>query len=197
MPSGYRQYSIPSALCWASDQTGRSFIGQSPPASGTAAVLLAHGFAANRPYNAPADLVDWSPIDDRGRHFLLRAAVPFAGRSLPIFEKVHHKEGCPHCEAYLLDALAKILPDNATPILVTDAGFRNPWFRAVEARGWYVVGRVRQPTRYQASGEAWQPVKTLFQQATSEPRTLGPHPDCRKPSVPHPDGALLSIAAGT
>ncbi|GAA3895649.1 IS4 family transposase [Halomonas piscis] len=121
----------------------------------------------------PLILVDWSPIDDRGRHFLLRAAVPFAGRSLPIFEKVHHKEGCPYCEAYLLDALARILPDKATPILVTDAGFRNPWFRAVEARGWYIVGRVRQPARYQASGEAWQPVKTLFQHATSEPQAWG------------------------
>lgn len=104
----------------------------------------------------PLILVDWSPLDDRGRHFLLRAAVPFAGRSLPIFEKVHHKEGCPHCEAYLLDALTKILPDDATPILVTDAGFRHPWFRAVEVRGWYIVGRVRQPTRYQASGGSCQ-----------------------------------------
>lgn len=122
----------------------------------------------------PLILVDWSPIDNRGRHFLLRAAVPFAGRSLPIFEKVHHKDGCPRCEAYLLDALAEILPDGATPILVTDAGFRNPWLRAVEARGWYYVGRVRCPTLYQAPGEAWQGVKTLFRQATSVPRALGP-----------------------
>ncbi|MFC0327294.1 IS4 family transposase [Halomonas organivorans] len=99
--------------------------------------------------------------------------MPFAGRSLPIFEKVHHKDSCPRCETYLLDALAEILPDGATPILVTDAGFRNPWFRAVEARGWYYVGRVRCPTRYQAPGQAWQAVETLFRQATSVPRSLG------------------------
>lgn len=121
----------------------------------------------------PLILVDWSPIDDRGRQFLLRAAVPFAGRSLPIFEKVHHKDSCPRCEAYLLAALAEILPDDATPILVTDAGFRNPWFRAVEARGWYYVGRVRSPTRCQVPGHEWQPVSTLFSQATSTPRALG------------------------
>ena len=121
----------------------------------------------------PLILVDGSPIDDRGRQCLLRAAVPFAGRSLPIFEKVHHQDGCPRCEAYLLDALAEILPDGATPILVTDAGFRNPWFRAVEARGWTYVGRVRCPTRYQAPGQAWQAVETLFRQATSVPRALG------------------------
>lgn len=69
----------------------------------------------------PMILVEWSPIDDRGQRFLVRAAVPFAGRSLPILEKVHHNDGYQHCEAYLLAALAEILPDNATPILVTDA----------------------------------------------------------------------------
>ncbi|TLF44535.1 IS4 family transposase, partial [Halomonas urmiana] len=121
----------------------------------------------------PLILVDWSPIDDRGRQFLLRAAVPFAGRSLPIFEKVHHKDGCSRCEAYLLAALAEILPDNATPILVTDAGFRNPWFKAVEARGWTYVGRVRSPTRCQVPGDAWQPVTALFQHASSVPQALG------------------------
>ena len=40
----------------------------------------------------PLILVDWSPIDDRGQRFLLRVAVLFAGRSLPIFEKVHHQD---------------------------------------------------------------------------------------------------------
>ncbi|CAM4317026.1 IS4 family transposase [Vreelandella rituensis] len=100
-------------------------------------------------------LVNWSTIDDRGRQFLLRAAVPFAGRSLPIFEMVHHKDGSQHGEACLLAALAEILPDNAAPILITDAGFRNPWFRAVEARGWYYVGRVRSPVRCQLRGHEW------------------------------------------
>ncbi|QEA37682.1 IS4 family transposase [Pistricoccus aurantiacus] len=121
----------------------------------------------------PRILVEWSPIDDRSQWFLLRAAVPFAGRSLPIFEKVHHKDGCQHCEAYLLTALAEILPTDATPILVTDAGFHNPWFKAVEARGWYYVGGVRSPTRCQVPGDEWQPVADLFSQAASVPRALG------------------------
>ncbi|XGA78604.1 IS4 family transposase [Halomonas sp. CH40] len=121
----------------------------------------------------PLILVDWSPIDHYGQQFLLRAAIPFAGRSLPIFEKVHHKNGCAYCEAYLLEAIARLLPEGATPVLVTDAGFRNPWFRAVEKRGWYYVGRVRSPTHYQASGAAWQAVSSLFQQATSVPSALG------------------------
>lgn len=29
---------------------------------------------------------------------------------------------------------------------VTDAGFRSPWFRAVEKLGWYWLGRLRHRT---------------------------------------------------
>ncbi|WP_252860386.1 IS4 family transposase [Halomonas sp. KX33721] len=112
----------------------------------------------------PLILVGWSPIDDRGRQFLLRAAIPFAGRSLPIFEKVHYKNGGSCCEAYLLAALTEILPHDATPILVTDAGFRTPWF---------YVSRVRSPVRCQLPGHEWQPVADLFPQATSVPRAVG------------------------
>jgi hypothetical protein len=36
-------------------------------------------------------LVDWSRIDTPGDAFLLRAAVPFAGRSFPIYESVHER----------------------------------------------------------------------------------------------------------
>lgn len=121
----------------------------------------------------PLILVDWSPIDNQGQQFLLRAAIPFAGRSLPIFEKVHHKNGCAYCEAYPLEAIACLVPEEATPVLVADAGFRNPWFRAVEKRGWYYVGRVRSPTHYQAPDKAWQAVESLFQQATSIPYAFG------------------------
>lgn len=35
--------------------------------------------------------------------------MPFAGRSLSILEKTHHKHGCSRCEAYLLAALIEIL----------------------------------------------------------------------------------------
>ncbi|MDZ7852299.1 MAG: IS4 family transposase [Halomonas sp.] len=86
------------------------------------------------------------------------------------------EEACDMSQA-LLSSVADNLPaqcrNNATPILVTDAGFRNPWFQAVEARGWYYVGRVRSPTRCQIPGHEWQPVADLFPQATSESRALG------------------------
>ncbi|MFY0989665.1 IS4 family transposase [Halomonas sp. C05BenzN] len=121
----------------------------------------------------PRILVDWSPIDDRGQHFVLRAAIPFAGRSFPIYEKVHHKDACPVCQRHLLDALAELLPEGTQPILVTDAGFKGPWFREVEARGWYYVGRLRRPTHLRLSGEEWEPVADLFAGARRTPEALG------------------------
>lgn len=41
----------------------------------------------------PLILVDWSPIDAAGDFSLLRAAIPLAGRSYPIYESVHEREG--------------------------------------------------------------------------------------------------------
>lgn len=122
----------------------------------------------------PIILVDWSPIDERGTHFLLRAAIPFGKRAFPIYERVHHKEGCPRCQTALLATLAQLLPATATPILVTDAGFKTPWLRAVEARGWYYVGRVRGATQLHREGDRdWWRLATLFPQATRSPTAWG------------------------
>lgn len=121
----------------------------------------------------PRILVDWSPMDERGQHFVLRAAIPLGGRAFPLYERVHDKDGCPHCQQALLDELAKLLPSGTTPILVTDAGFKGPWFRAVAAHGWYYVGRLRQPAWVRVSGEDWQPVAALFAEATHAPEALG------------------------
>src|SRR5690606_22985444 len=75
--------------------------------------------------------------------------------------------------------LEKLLPDGCCPILVTDAGFRVPWFRAVQAKGWHYVGRVRHTTQYRQvparTGRAlWLPVKSLYARAQARPVALGP-----------------------
>ena len=41
-----------------------------------------------------------------------------------------------------------MLPEGCEPIIVTDAGFRGPWFKAVEAQGWDWVGRIRNKIKY-------------------------------------------------
>jgi hypothetical protein len=63
------------------------------------------------------------------------------------------------------------------PILVTDAGFRVPWFRAVEALGWHFVGRVRHRAhaRFLKSPHEndWIAAKALYTHATSRAVSLG------------------------
>jgi len=62
-----------------------------------------------------------------------------------LFEEVHPTSqlASPRIEAAFLTRLQTLLPEGVRPILVTDAGFRVPWFRAVEALGWHWAGRVR------------------------------------------------------
>ncbi|WP_027903139.1 MULTISPECIES: IS4 family transposase [unclassified Pseudomonas] len=121
----------------------------------------------------PLILVDWSPINAASDLYLLRASIPLAGRAFPVYESVHDREGCPQRQKQLLDALQAMLPDQCVPILVTDAGFRRPWFQAVEAKGWYYVGRVRNRDLYRDEQGQWQPIKQLYLQMTSSARSLG------------------------
>ncbi|OLU22208.1 hypothetical protein BVH03_25350 [Pseudomonas sp. PA15(2017)] len=86
---------------------------------------------------------------------------------------MHDREGCPQRQRQLLDALELMLPDQCVPILVTDAGFRRPWFQAVEAKDWYYVGRVRNRDLYLDEHGHWQPIKQLYQRITSTVRSLG------------------------
>lgn len=90
-----------------------------------------------------------------------------------MYESVHDREGCPQRQRQLLDALELILPADCIPILVTDARFRRPWFQAVETKGWYFVGRVRNRDLYRDEQGQWQPIKQLYQQITSNARSLG------------------------
>lgn len=121
----------------------------------------------------PVILVDWSPINAASDLYLLRASIPLAGRAFPVYEAVHDREGCPKRQGQLLDALALMLPNHCVPILVTDAGFRRPWFQVVEAKGWYYVGRVRNRDLYRNELGEWEPIKQLYKQATSTARALG------------------------
>jgi hypothetical protein len=57
---------------------------------------------------------------------------------------------------------------------VTDAGFRGPWFRAVEAHGWDWVGRIRNKIKYYREDTGrWCFTDSLYPSATPEPRYVG------------------------
>ncbi|TAL90416.1 MAG: IS4 family transposase, partial [Rhodanobacter sp.] len=96
----------------------------------------------------PVIVLDWCDLKADRRWHLLRAAVPVGGRTLTILDMVFPdgQQGSPAAEKQFLQRLATVIPEGVQPILVTDAGFRAPWFRAVEAMGWHWLGRLRHRT---------------------------------------------------
>lgn len=73
------------------------------------------------------------------------------------------------------ERLAHVLPaSDRPPIVMTDAGFRNPWFRLVAARGWPWLGRVRNRDYVKPADVLdWQPAKDLYAQARTTAENLG------------------------
>jgi Transposase DDE domain len=127
----------------------------------------------------PVLIVDWSEIKSDGRWHVLRAAVVARGRTLTAYQEVHPtaKLGSPKVEAAFLERLKSLLPAGVCPILITDAGFRVPWFRSVEALGWHFVGRVRHRAHVQfpqsLHEDDWIAAKVLYSRATSRAVSLG------------------------
>ena len=74
--------------------------------------------------------------------------------------------------------LAEVLPDDVCLILVTDAGFRAPWFRAVEPISWHWLARLRNTTYVTSDHASDKPslrvsCKSLYALARRTPRDLG------------------------
>jgi hypothetical protein len=85
----------------------------------------------------PLIVVDWSALQPDGNWHLLRAGIPIGGRTLTVLEAVYPEceLNSPRAERAFLHRLKALLPREVKPILVTDAGFRASWFRAVRALG--------------------------------------------------------------
>ena len=127
-----------------------------------------------RGISRPIILVDWSDLDPYKRHFLLRASLAVNGRSLTLYEEVHSiatKEKTATHKQFL-ERLSRMIDCRSHPIIVTDAGFKSPWFRQVKALGWDFVGRVRKPHWYTTDHQQWQSITVLYEQATTRPKTL-------------------------
>lgn len=124
----------------------------------------------------PVIHVDWSDLTaDREFHWL-RATLPVGGRGLPIYEESHRQKdyGNTKVEKCFLKRLKEILPAHCCPIIVTDSGFKNPWFRMVQLLGWDFVGRVGSYIMVSPQGEdAWERTETLFLTATGQARYQG------------------------
>ena len=124
----------------------------------------------------PIIIVDWSDLTTDRRWQLLRAALPVGGRALTLYEEIHplcHFAN-PRVHRAFLARLKTLLPEAVRPILITDAGFRGPWFKAVNRLGWHWIGRIRNRDFVRPLGaQAWHGGKTLYTQARARPRGLG------------------------
>ena len=113
----------------------------------------------------PKIIVDWSKIPNVDQH-ILRASLAAPGRALTLYEEVHPKakEGNAKVHAQFLETLKRLLPEGCVPMVITDAGFKNPWFKKVSLLGWDYVGRVRGLVKYN-DGAGFKPCKDLHQGA--------------------------------
>jgi len=67
-----------------------------------------------------------------------------------------------------LHRLHSILPEGCCPVVVTDAGFRGPRFRDVEALGWDWIGRIRNRIKYlRPETGRWCYIHSLYPSARS------------------------------
>lgn len=126
----------------------------------------------------PVIVVDWWDLTADRRWQLLRAALPMGGRTLTLYEEVHPLRhlGNRRVHGAFLRQLKTILPAAATPIVVTDAGFKAPWFKALTRMGWHWIGRIRGQQYVRAEGETlWVRCKLLYAQAHAVAQALGLH----------------------
>lgn len=142
---------------------------------------VARWVLANTPH--PVLLVDWPDCEPGHKHLMLKAAVPSRGRALAIYEEVYPlaRYNSPRTHRGFLRNLRAVLPAHCRPIIVTDAGFRGPWFREVERYGWDWLGRVRNKVKF-ALGQVpdWRYTTALYPSACSRPRYVGPGSLSRK-----------------
>ncbi|ALU44945.1 IS4 family transposase [Pseudoalteromonas rubra] len=124
----------------------------------------------------PILLVDWADVREQLRLMTLRASVSIQGRSMIVYERTFTfaQYNSPKSHQLFLDELACVLPDKCIPLIVTDAGYRNTWFRQVDKKGWFWLGRVRGKVTYQhKNSENWHVNQALYPSATPRGRYIG------------------------
>lgn len=123
----------------------------------------------------PTISVDWSGLTPCGEFHFLRASCPVQGRAMTVFEKSYRESEYMKQSTHraFIKIIKQILPSDCNPIIVTDAGFRGPWFKLVSSCGWDFVGRLRNNTHFKTSlTKNWLPIKTLYVQAKRKPQYL-------------------------
>jgi hypothetical protein len=87
-----------------------------------------------------------------------------------LLEKIHtvHQKEKPSIHKAFMETLKAMFPEHCRPIIVSDAGFRLPWFALIESLGWDYVGRVRNKTMCQQHpDQAWSLTCELYRHAST------------------------------
>lgn len=137
-------------------------------------LFLAVAHRLLRGAHGPAILIDWTQAC--GTHVALVAAVPIGGRALPIYAEVHplKKLGNIAVEERFLRALKAIVPPECRCLIVTDAGFKGPFFSAVLDCGWDFLGRIRGTTKAISPTGETTSKEQFYARASTTPVELGP-----------------------
>jgi hypothetical protein len=125
---------------------------------------------------SPVLVVDWVDLRRDGCWCALRAAMPVGGRTVTVYERIYpiKQINSPVAERAFLALLAQVVPEGVRPIVVTDAGFRSGWFRAVAGYGWDYIGRVRNNVKVRnATDTDWRACATLHAGASRRAEDLG------------------------
>jgi hypothetical protein len=90
---------------------------------------------------SPVLVVNWSDFEPGHQWAMIKAAVPVGGHAVTIYERVFpfKRYNSPGAHREFLHALKRVLQERCCPIVVTDAGFRGPWFpmsRRSDGTGW-------------------------------------------------------------
>lgn len=126
----------------------------------------------------PVLVVDWVDLKRDGYWCALRAGIPTRGRTVTVYERIYSIKqiNSPQAQQDFLTALSQVVPAGVQPVLVTDAGFRSDWFRAVTKLGWDFVGRIRNNVKVRKSaGSPWFACADLHAGATGRAEELGGH----------------------
>jgi hypothetical protein len=127
----------------------------------------------NNGQNDPKIIVDWLKLPNVN-DYSLRASLAYRSRAITLYEEVHpkKKENNHTVHKQFLKQLKSLLPEGCKPIIITDAGFKNPWFKAVLSLNWNYIGRVRGLTHYD-DGKGYKNVSSLHSQASIRPKKIG------------------------
>lgn len=101
-------------------------------------------------------IVDWSGCCSQQR-WILQASLAMSGRSIPIYKEIHPLSVISNTtvEHNFLIRLSNIIPKHIKVTVVTDAGFKTPWFKSVRSLGWHFVGRLRSKMQFSFDGYTW------------------------------------------